>query len=60
MLRAYPAATRRPDLFRDLRRAQEDMNRLFGGVRFAPRSEFPASTYGQARTGRSSRRKSQA
>ena len=42
MLRAYPVATRRPDLFRDLRRAQEDMNRLFGGVRFAPRSEFPA------------------
>ena len=33
---------RRPDVLRDLRRAQEDMNRLFGGVRFAPRSEFPA------------------
>jgi HSP20 family protein len=39
-----PAAfrdVRLPDLFRDMRRAQEEMNRLFGGLRFALRSEFP-------------------
>jgi HSP20 family protein len=41
-----PAAfrdVRLPDLFRDMRRAQEDMNRLFGGFRFALRTEFPAA-----------------
>lgn len=42
----FPAAfrdVRLPDLFRDMRRAQEDMNRLFGGLRFALRTEFPAA-----------------
>ena len=33
---------RLPDALRDMRRAQEEMNRLFGGLRFALRSEFPA------------------
>jgi HSP20 family protein len=33
---------RMPDVLRDMRRAQEEMNRLFGGLRFALRSEFPA------------------
>ena len=33
---------RLPDVLRDMRRAQEEMNRLFGGLRFALRSEFPA------------------
>jgi HSP20 family protein len=31
-----------PDVLRDMRRAQEEMNRLFGGLRFALRSEFPS------------------
>jgi HSP20 family protein len=31
-----------PDVLRDMRRAQEEMNRLFGGLRFVLRSEFPA------------------
>src|SRR5918994_6289850 len=42
----FPAAfrdVRLPDLFRAMRRAQEDMNRLFDGLRFALRSEFPAA-----------------
>jgi HSP20 family protein len=52
MLREYGAPSRLPtafrdvrlpDLFRDMRRAQEDMNRLFGGFRFALRTEFPAA-----------------
>lgn len=29
------------DMLREMRRAQEEMNRLFGGLRFALRSEFP-------------------
>lgn len=33
---------RLPDVLRDMRRAQEEMNRLFGGLRSALRSEFPA------------------
>jgi HSP20 family protein len=41
MLRAYPAASRRPELFREVRRAQEDLGRLFGSLRFLPRAEFP-------------------
>jgi HSP20 family protein len=32
---------RLPDALRDMRRAQEEMNRLFGGLRFGLRSEFP-------------------
>jgi HSP20 family protein len=51
MLRGYVAPgrwpmgfrdVRLPDVLRDMRRAQEEMNRLFGGLRFALRSEFPA------------------
>ena len=33
---------RRPELFRDLRRTQADVNRMFGGLRFRLRSQFPA------------------
>jgi HSP20 family protein len=33
---------RLPEVFRDMRRAQDEMNRLFGGLRFALRTEFPA------------------
>ncbi len=36
------APSRRPEVFRDVRRAQEDMNRLFGALRLMPRAEFPA------------------
>jgi HSP20 family protein len=52
MLREYAAPSRfpavlrdvrMPDLFREMRRAQEDMNRLFGGLRFALRTEFPSA-----------------
>jgi HSP20 family protein len=52
MMREYRAPSRLPagfrdvrlpDLFRDMRRAQEDINRLFGGFRFALRTEFPAA-----------------
>lgn len=41
MLRAYSAEGRRPDPFRDLRRAQNDLGRLFGSLRFMPQTEFP-------------------
>lgn len=41
MRRDYGTADRWPDLFREMRRAQEEMNRLFGGLRFVPRPEFP-------------------
>jgi HSP20 family protein len=40
----WPAAFREvrlPDVFRDMRRAQEEMNRLLGGLRLGLRSEFP-------------------
>jgi HSP20 family protein len=33
--------TRPPDLFREMRRRQREMNRLFGGLRLALRAEFP-------------------
>jgi HSP20 family protein len=42
MLREYAAETRLPQIFRDMRRAQDEMNRFFGGLRFDFRSEFPA------------------
>ncbi len=42
MLRAYPTPSRRPEVFRDVRRVQEDMNRLFGALRLMPRAEFPS------------------
>jgi HSP20 family protein len=41
MLTEYAAGGRRPDLFREMRRAQEEMNRLFGGLRFPLEAEFP-------------------
>lgn len=41
MLREYAVGSRWPDLFMDIRRAQDEMNRLFGGLRLAPRTEFP-------------------
>jgi HSP20 family protein len=41
MQRDYAAASRGPDVFREMRRAQEEMNRLFAGLRFAARAEFP-------------------
>jgi HSP20 family protein len=41
MLMEYAAGGRRPDLFREMRRAQEEMNRLFGRVRFPLKAEFP-------------------
>jgi HSP20 family protein len=41
MLRDYAAAARRPDLLREMRRTEQEMNRLFGGLRFAPRADFP-------------------
>lgn len=43
MLREYGAPSRLPAVFRDMRRAQEEMNRLFGGFRLALRTEFPAA-----------------
>jgi HSP20 family protein len=40
MLLEYPA-TRWSDPVTQMRRAQQDMNRLFGGLRLAPRAEYP-------------------
>jgi HSP20 family protein len=42
MLSEYAVEGRWPDLFRDMRRTQDQMNRLFGGLRFAQAREFPA------------------
>ena len=41
MLREY-AQRRQPDLFRQMWRTPDEINRLFGGLRMAPRIEFPA------------------
>ena len=41
MLRDYVMERRWPDLFREMQRTQEEMNRLFGGLRLAVRPEFP-------------------
>jgi HSP20 family protein len=41
MLSEHTTAGRWPDVFREMRRAQDEMNRLFGGLRFIPRTEFP-------------------
>jgi HSP20 family protein len=41
MLRDYVMERRWPDLYREMRRTQEEMNRLFGGLRLAVRAEFP-------------------
>ena len=41
MQRDYAAASRWPDIFRDIRRTQDEINNLFGGLRLVPRAEFP-------------------
>jgi HSP20 family protein len=41
MLSEYQTAGRMPDMFREMRRAQHDMNRLFGGLRLATEPDFP-------------------
>lgn len=44
-MREYAAEGRWPGMLREMRRTQEEMNRLFGGLRFPPslslRTEFP-------------------
>ena len=42
MLMEYAARRRWPDVFGEMRRAQDEMNRRFGGLRFALQDEFPA------------------
>jgi HSP20 family protein len=42
MLMDYSTRGRRPNLLRDMLRMQDEVNRLFGGLRFFPASEFPA------------------
>jgi HSP20 family protein len=37
----YTTTGRWPDVFREMRRAQDEVNRIFGGLRFAARTEFP-------------------
>lgn len=41
MLSAYTAAPRWPDFFSDMRRAQDQFNRLFDSARLAPNVDFP-------------------
>jgi len=41
MLETYSSTGRRLDPVREMRRAQSDLNRFFGGLRFFPRPEFP-------------------
>jgi HSP20 family protein len=42
MLMEYSGGNGRwPDLFRNMRRSQEEMGRLLGGLRLAPQAEFP-------------------
>lgn len=41
MLTEQTAGRRWTDLLRDMRRAQEEMNRLFGGIALAARTDFP-------------------
>lgn len=41
MLTEQTAGRRWSDLLRDMRRAQEEMNRLFGGTGLAARTDFP-------------------
>src|ERR1700754_443521 len=40
-LRERPSAGRGFDPFRQMQRAQADLNRLFGALRFYPATEFP-------------------
>jgi HSP20 family protein len=39
--REYARGGRWPDLFGEMRRAQAEMNRLFGGLRYTPQEEYP-------------------
>ena len=41
MMRAYTAEGLWPHLLRDMRRTQDEIGRLFGGLRFDVRAEFP-------------------
>jgi HSP20 family protein len=41
MASEYAVTGRWPDMFRDMRRTQEQINRLFGGLRFSAAAEFP-------------------
>lgn len=41
MLMEHGVEGRRPDLLREIRRSQQEISRLFGGLGLAPRSEFP-------------------
>jgi HSP20 family protein len=41
MLRQYGTEGRWPSHFQDIRRTQEELNRLFGGLRLSLRAEFP-------------------
>jgi HSP20 family protein len=41
MLMEHANEGRRPDLLREIRRSQQDMNRFFGGLGFALRPELP-------------------
>jgi HSP20 family protein len=41
MASEYAVTGRWPDMFRDMRRTQEQINRLFGGLRFSAATEFP-------------------
>lgn len=42
MLMEYSGGNGRwPDLFRNMRRSQDEMSRLLGGLRLAPQAEFP-------------------
>jgi len=42
MLMEYAARRGWPDLFAEMRRAQDEMSRRFGGLRLAQQPEFPA------------------
>ena len=39
--REYARGGRWPDLFGEMRRAQTEMNRLFGGLRYTAQEEYP-------------------
>ena len=41
MLGEYATAVRWPDVFRETRRAQDEMNRLLGGLRLPRSTDFP-------------------
>lgn len=41
MLMEHAIEAQVPDLLREMKRRQQEMNRLLGGLRLAPRTEFP-------------------